>query len=208
MLLQRSVINKLAGGILLFEVVKRSAVPLGLGLRELARDRHLWLAASAVDQVRRPFCLAFADPSTPLSKPVVAAWNLRHPPKFRLGERNSSSKPPLRTHALRRTIPVHRRRHRKRFTTQPISPIEIRKPPIWYVAYTSWEHTGWWRQGGHGPAHDCRLCATTPPPTSTLARTRIPPPRTPPANSPLQVLAVDLLNPSPQHEARQHKLKV
>ena len=48
MLLQRSVINKLAGGILLFEVVKRSAVPLGLGLRELARDRHLWLAASAV----------------------------------------------------------------------------------------------------------------------------------------------------------------
>lgn len=24
----------------------------------------------------------------------------------------------------------------------------------------------------------------------------------------LQVLAVDLLNPSPQHEARQHKLKV
>ena len=31
MLLQRSVINKLAGGILLFEVVKRSAVPLGLG---------------------------------------------------------------------------------------------------------------------------------------------------------------------------------
>ena len=68
MLLQRSVINKLAGGILLFEVVKRSAVPLGLGLRELARDRHLcllWLAASAVEQVLgRPFCLAFADPST------------------------------------------------------------------------------------------------------------------------------------------------
>lgn len=51
MLLQRSVINKLAGGILLFEVVKRSAVPLGLGLRELARDRHLWLAASAVEHV-------------------------------------------------------------------------------------------------------------------------------------------------------------
>ena len=77
MLLQRSVINKLAGGILLFEVVKRSAVPLGLGLRELARDRHLWLAASAVDQAGRPFCLAFADPSTPLSqqasRPVVAA---------------------------------------------------------------------------------------------------------------------------------------
>ena len=71
MLLQRSVINKLAGGILLFEVVKRSAVPLGLGLRELARDRHLcllWLAASAVEQVLgRPFCLAFADPSTLLS---------------------------------------------------------------------------------------------------------------------------------------------
>jgi hypothetical protein len=34
------------------------------------------------------------------------------------------------------------------------------------------------------------------------------PRRTTPANSPLQVLAVDLLNPSPQHEARQHKLKV
>ena len=203
MLLQRSVINKLAGGILLFEVVKRSAVPLGLGLRELARDRHLWLAASVVGES------ASLSPTSELEAPrVVAASKSQADPKVQAWRRNCSRKAPLRTHALRRTIPVHRRRHRKRFTTQPISPIEIRKPPIWYVAHMSWEHTGWWKQGGHGPAHDRRLCATTPPPTSPPARTIIPPRRTPPANSPLQVLAVDLLNPSPQHEARQHKLKV
>lgn len=73
------------------------------------------------------------------------------------------------------------------------------------TSHTSREHTGRRRHVGHVQAHDRRLCAA-PPPTSTPASSI--PRRTPPANLPLQVLAVDLLNPSPQHEARQHKLKV
>lgn len=179
MLLQRSVINKLAGGILLFEVVKRSAVPLGLGLRELARDRHLWLAASALGEVGHSGSLS---PTLEAPRLIVAASNLRRPKISGLANLHEIQQAAVSAQPLRRTIPVHRRRHRKRFTTQPISPIEIRKPPIWYVAYTSWEHTGWWKQGGHGPAHDRRLCATPPPPTSTPARTATSPPRTPPAN--------------------------
>jgi hypothetical protein len=90
MLLQRSVINKLAGGILLFEVVKRSAVPLGLGLRELARDRHLWLAASALGEVGLSVSLSPTlgrlEPAEPLDcpwlpqisgSPKVQAWRTK-----------------------------------------------------------------------------------------------------------------------------------
>ena len=99
MLLQRSVINKLAGGILLFEVVKRSAVPWGLGLRELARDRHLWLAASALGEVGQ-FCLAFADLETSWSEPldwsrlpqISGARNLRLGELARNSSRHSASR--------------------------------------------------------------------------------------------------------------------
>ena len=84
--------------------------------------------------------------------------------------------------------------------------IEIRKLPIWYVAI-QYRHPGRRQtRGGSAAAHDSKLFASPSPPRR---RHRTHAPRTPPTNAAsLQVLAVDLLNPSPQHEARQHKLKV